>query len=143
MPFEIIDELTRADIAFRITGSDLDELFFSGAYALLSVMLENPDSKSPTIERKLELKNTAIDMLLYDFLNELIFIKDAESLILFPKIISITNSENVYQLNSIFNGEYIDSSKHKLNVDVKAVTMHNLSANKIQNGWEAVFVLDV
>jgi SHS2 domain-containing protein len=143
MPYEILDEITRADIAFRISGNDLDELFFSGAQALLSIMVDNPESISPKIERNLELNNSAIDMLLYNFLNELIFIKDAESLILLPKTISIINSENVYLLKSIFNGEYIDNSKHELNVDVKAVTMHNLSANKIQNGWEAVFVLDL
>lgn len=84
-----------------------------------------------------------IDILLYDFLNELIFIKDAESLILLPKTINITKLNNVYLLDSIFNGENIDNTKHKLNVDVKAVTMHNLSANKTENGWEAVFILDL
>jgi SHS2 domain-containing protein len=143
MPYETIDDITRADVAFRITGKDLNELFFSGAEALMSVMLEYPESISRNAEKKIILKNVSLDMLLYDFLSELIFIKDAESLLLLPENIKIENMHNNYILNSEFYGEKIDRHKHKLIVDVKAVTMHNLRFEKLQTGWESVFVLDL
>jgi SHS2 domain-containing protein len=143
MPYEIIDGITRADIAFRISGKYLNELFFSGAEALVFVMIENPDSISNKTERKFMFQNSSLDLLLYDFLNELIFVKDAESLILKPQNISISNLDNIYQLDGVFCGENIDCKKHKLKVDVKAVTMHNFRTDKTQSGWEAVFILDL
>ena len=143
MPYEILDGVTRADVAFRISGKDLSELFVSASNALLSVLIEDPESLSSKTEKRFELKNTAVDMLLFDLLNELIYVKDAEYLLLAPVKISINNSDNTYVFEGIFKGEEIDISRHKLNVDVKAVTMHNLMAEQIQNGWEAVFVLDV
>ncbi len=143
MPYEIVDDITRADIAFRISGTDLNELFFSGAEALISAILENPESVSHNIEKKFIFKNRSLDMLLYDFLSDLIFIKDAESLLLLPEEINISNLDNTYHFNSLLYGEIINYQKHNLKVDVKAVTMHNLRIEKTQTGWEAVFVLDL
>jgi hypothetical protein len=56
MPYEILDGITRADITFKISGKDLSELFFSGTEALLSVIIENPESVSLKTEKKLCLK---------------------------------------------------------------------------------------
>ena len=40
-------------------------------------------------------------------------------------------------------GENIDPKKHKLKLDVKAVTLHMFRLQKKKNGWEAKFVLDI
>jgi SHS2 domain-containing protein len=143
MPYETIDDITRADIAFRISGRDLNELFFSGAQALVSVMVDNPESIVHETERKINIKNSSLDMLLYDFLDEIVFIKDAESILLYPQNIKITNLNNIYYFDCELSGETIDGKKHKLKVDIKAVTMHNLNVIKTETGWEAVFVLDL
>ncbi len=41
------------------------------------------------------------------------------------------------------SGEKIDSGKHDLVVDVKAVTLHRFRVEKTQRGWEAVVILDI
>ncbi|MBN2402721.1 MAG: archease [Spirochaetes bacterium] len=144
MPYELLEEITRADIAFKISGKDIPELFLSAAEAVISVMIENPKSISHRKKRKAEFKNAAIDMLLYDFLNELIYVKDAESLLLIPKTINLTkNTNNAFIIKCEFFGEQIDDGRHVLKTDVKAVTLHNLTAAESETGWAAVFVLDV
>jgi SHS2 domain-containing protein len=142
MSFEQIENITRADIAFRISGRDLSGLFLSGAEALLSVLIENPKSLSFMIERKAAFENS-IDLLLYDFLQEIIFYKDSELLLLLPKSIDFSGSDTKTQLNCIFHGERINLRKHKPSIDIKAVTLHNLTVSKSDNGWRGEFVLDV
>ncbi len=142
MSFEQIDNITRADVAFRISGRDLEELFLSGAEALLSVLIENPHSLLFKVEKQAVFGNS-VDLLLYDFLQEIIFYKDSESLILLPKSMNFSCPGTQIHLNCVLHGEYLDHTKHKSNHDVKAVTMHNLKVEKSGKGWTGEFVLDV
>ena len=143
MGFELIEDITMADVAFRITGENLHDLFSSGAQALLSLLIESPENIMPVEERKAVFDNTEIDLLLFDFLQEIIFFKDSESLILLPASMAFSIERNRHVVECTFSGERIDPGKHVLNLDVKAVTMHNLSATKTGSGWSATFVLDV
>jgi len=43
----------------------------------------------------------------------------------------------------VLEGEAIEPQKHRLIVDVKAVTMHLFRVTKTTQGWEAVVVLDI
>lgn len=143
MGFELIEDITMADVAFRITGEDLTVLFSSGARALISVLIENPESITRIEKRKAVFENTEIDLLLFDFLQEIIFFKDSESLILLPESMVFSIERNRHVLECTYSGERMDPCKHALNLDVKAVTMHHLSATKTGEGWYATFVLDV
>ena len=78
MPFHYLEDIGTADIAFEATGRDLPELFTSAANATMNVMIENLDTIEPREMRRIELENDEIDMLLFDFLQELIYFKDAE-----------------------------------------------------------------
>ncbi len=143
MGFEIVDDITRADIAYRIYGNSIEELFESGAHAVISAMIENPESISKDIKKNIELLNQEIDMLLFNFLQEFIFYKDSESLLLLPDFLEITDTGNSHNLKSTLYGETIKREKHALNVDVKAVTMHNFNLKFKDDTWTATLVLDV
>ena len=41
------------------------------------------------------------------------------------------------------HGEPIDPQRHRLRVDVKAVTLHRFSIEKTAQGWEATVILDI
>ena len=83
-------------------------------------------------------------MLLFDFLNELIFYKDARRLLLLPAQVTITGSRATgYSLQARLQGVEIDAARHRLNTDVKAVTMHRFSVTPVAEGWQATVVLDV
>ena len=82
MPYEYLEEIGTADIAFEATGRDLAELFRDAADATMNVMIDNIEAIQPRETRQIELSNDKLDMLLFDLLQELIFLKDAERLLL-------------------------------------------------------------
>jgi SHS2 domain-containing protein len=141
--FEIIDGVTSADIAFRAYGGTLTELFVSSALALMSIMLENPEGIVFSLSKGIELSNEDRELLLFEFLNEFIFYKDSELLLLKPESVEIEEENGGYRLQCDARGEYIDRNRHIFNVDIKAVTMHRLSIARDGGQWCAMVVLDV
>jgi SHS2 domain-containing protein len=141
--FEIIDGVTSADVAFRAYGGTLTELFLSSAMALMSIMLENPEGIDFSLSRDIELINEDRELLLFEFLNEFIFYKDSELLLLKPESVEIEEKHGGYRLQCDARGEYVDRNRHIFNVDIKAVTMHGLSIDRDGGQWCAMVVLDV
>ncbi|MBI1920055.1 MAG: archease [Geobacter sp.] len=143
MPFRYLEDIAVADVAFQSTGETLEEMFIAAAEALLAVMLEDPGSLGKNTEVRIALENYELDLLLFDFLAELIYYKDARQLLLTIESINVETGGDRFRLEAIARGETIDRSRHPLLVDVKAVTMHRLQASKTDTGWEATVVLDV
>jgi len=140
--YVIIDGISSADMAFKAKGLTINELFEICSFALLSIMLENPESVVGNIEKVINISNDSCELLLYEFLNEILYYKDAEQLLLVPKMINITISDT-YSLSCHAAGEKISREKHEFITDVKAVTMHNLKIEFENNWWNAVVVVDV
>ena len=82
MPYRYLEEIGTADIAFEAAGRDLPELFSDAADATTNVMIDNIEAIRPRQTRQIEVSNDKLDMLLFDLLQELIFLKDAERLLL-------------------------------------------------------------
>lgn len=143
MPFQYRGDIAHADIAFDAWAPTLEELFQDAARATMQVMVENlPDLRpAQTLEVKLEQEND--EMLLFDFLNELIFYKDARRLILLPTELSILPGDSGVTLRATLAGEEIDVTRHQMNTDVKAVTMLRYKVEQVPQGWRATVVLDV
>lgn len=142
MDYEIVEGLTTADIAFRAYGSSLSDLFLSASHALISIMLKDENSIEGTSDKRIEMNDVNIEMLLVDFLNELLFYKDSELLLIKPKTISI-HKGSVYELNCEAACEKINIKKHEFNVDIKAVTMHQLKIENNNEQWIATVIVDV
>ena len=126
MKYEILDDITMADIAFCVYGDSPEELFFSAARVLAMQMVENIDSISFKESRTFNLKEPSLEMLYLNFLDEFLFLKDSESLLLLPVEINIHTHEE-FQLTCTARGEEIDNNKHNMITDVKAITMHHFS----------------
>ncbi|TSK03584.1 MAG: archease [Geobacter sp.] len=143
MPFEYRGDIAHADIAFDAWAPTLEELFNEAARATMQVMVENLSEVRPaqTLEVKLEEENE--EMLLFDFLNEFIFYKDARRLLLLPTEVSVVSADGGFVLRARLSGEEIDVVRHQMNTDVKAVTMLRYKLEQVANGWRATVVLDV
>src|SRR5256886_1710065 len=98
MPYKFLEEIATADIAFEATGRDLAELFTDAADATMNVMIDNLDAIEPREIRHIELSNDKIDMLLFDFLQELIYFKDAARLLLRVRHAQIDEKNGKYFL---------------------------------------------
>ena len=143
MPYKYLENVGTADIAFEATGRDLPELFTAAANATMNVMIENIDAINPRETRRIELKNDKIDMLLFDFLQELIYFKDAERLLLRVGETKIDEKEGAYSLTATVVGEPLDASRHQQRADVKAVTLHDFRVERTDGGWKATAILDI
>ena len=143
MPYEFLEDLATADIAFQAWGTDLEETFISAAEATMNVMVEELRAIEPRERRELRLENDELDMLLFDLLQELIYYKDSEKLMLRVKQARIQGEVKPYALEAIAVGEKLDSLRHHPRVDVKAVTMHHFRLEKTEQGWKTLVILDI
>jgi len=143
MPYEFLEDEAIADIAFRAWGGSPEETFASAADATMNVMVEDLDSIRPSEERAFKLENDALDLLLFDLLQELIYYKDSEQLLLRTPEVEIETQGDRYILKATARGERLDPARHRTRVDVKAVTLHRFRVEKIGQGWEAYVILDV
>ena len=143
MPYKFLEEIGTADIVFEATGRDLPGLFVAAADATMNVMIDNLDAIEPRETRQVELSNDQIDMLLFDFLQELIYFKDAKRLLLRACETQIDRKGEVYFLKSKVAGEQLDDIRHQQRADVKAVTLHGFSVEQRDGGWKARVLLDI
>ena len=143
MPYEYLEEIGTADIAFEATGRDLAELFRDAADATTNVMIDNIEAIQPRETRQIELSNDKLDMLLFDLLQELIFLKDAERLLLRIREVQIAEKDENYFLKATAEGEPLDAERHHQRADVKAVTLHDFSVERTEGGWKARVLLDI
>ena len=143
MPYEFLDDIATADIGFRARGADLAETFVAAADAVMNVMVDNLDSIEPRQERQLTAAHEALDMLLFDFLQALVYYKDAEQLMLRVGQVEIEERQGQYCLTATARGEQLDPERHHPRVDVKAVTLHRFSLQQSEHGWEATVILDI
>jgi SHS2 domain-containing protein len=143
MPYRFNDEISTADVAFEACGETLEELFISGAAALLRTMAAVPEQVLRQEELNISLSQVDLDLLFFSFLQELIFYKDACRLLLHADRVQIEELDGTFILEAAVSGEQIDANRHRLLVDVKAVTLHRFKL-QFENGlWQAVVVLDV
>jgi SHS2 domain-containing protein len=143
MPYKFLEEIGTADIAFEATGRDLAELFSDAADATMNVMIDNLDAIERRESRQIKLSNDKIDMLLFDLLQELIYFKDAERLLLRVRDVQIDEKNEKYFLKADASGEPLNAARHLQRADVKAVTLHDFSVEKEDGGWKARVLLDI
>ena len=149
--FRFLPNIAIADTAFEACGKNLNELFENCALATFTEMVDLK-TVTPKVKKQISLSAEKIEALLYDFLSEILFIKDTESMV-FAKIqCKITESgiclpdstcKEQWTLQAELYGEKINQEKHKLGNDVKAVTWHRFQVIKQKSQWKAQVILDI
>ena len=143
MPFEFLDEIATADVAFEAWGNTIEEMFISAAEATMNVMVANLEKIERREKRVIEIGSDALDMLLFNLLQEIIFFKDAEQLLLRIQDANIGYDNGLYSVRATGWGEQINPERHQLIVDVKAVTLHRFKVEHTPRGWETFIILDI
>jgi SHS2 domain-containing protein len=143
MPYRYVEDIAIADAAFEAWGASLEALFLAAADATMNVMVADLSSIAPREPRGLDLEADAIDLLLFQFLQEFIYFKDAEELLLRATAVDIHPQAEGFTLRGEACGERIDREKHELLVDVKAVTLHRFRVEQGSDGWRSFVILDI
>lgn len=143
MPYRYLDDIATADVAFEAVGTDLESVFISSAEAAMNVMVEDLGAIERKEEVSFRVEDAELDLLLLNFINELVFYKDAKRLLLRVESVKIRQEGTLYTLEAQAWGEVLDPAKHPLSADVKAATLHRLSLKETSEGWKATMVLDI
>jgi protein archease len=144
MSYRYLDDIATADVAFEAWGENVQDMFIAAAEASMNVMVDELNSIEAFEHRRIRIWAESVDMLLFEFIQELIFLKDAEQLLLRVSRILIEKENTGFCLIADLYGEVIDSNKHALNADVKAVTLHRFAVEQtFGKGWKATVVLDI
>ena len=143
MPYRYLEDIATADVAFEARGKDLEELFLAAADATMNVMVSDLSTIGKKEELKFVVEHEELDLLLFNFLQELVFFKDARRLLLRVVSAAIEEGTDGFTLSAWAAGEELDPVKHDLIVDVKAVTLYRFALHKTEDGWMATVVLDI
>ncbi|MBN2880453.1 archease [Candidatus Woesearchaeota archaeon] len=130
-----------ADAKFEAFGQTYEELFENCAYAVENLVVDT-SKVEPTVLKKINVASNDVNSLLYDFLEEIIFLIDAE-LFLVSKVSIVEMDLEENTLFAKVFGEEIDSSKHELKNNLKAVTYNEMKVEKTDSGYKATVVIDL
>ena len=140
--YRLVEEMVIADCAIEIEGADLDDLFATAAIALAELMVD-PATVETGVTRRLSLRAEALDLLLYDWMSEIIFLKDRDRRI-FPRVaVRVSRASDAFTLEAEVVGGVIDRQRTALRADLKAVTLHQFAIERAATGWRARVVIDV
>lgn len=143
MSYRFLEDFAISDVAFEATGKTLPELFAAACEATLQTMISNTEAIDRVVSRSVELEHSELDLLLFNLLQEIIFYKDAEQLILRPDTVEIASEKDRFRLKTALRGEKLDPSRHEQRTDVKAVTLYRFTVEETAGGWRALVILDV
>src|SRR5262245_13515832 len=128
-----------ADLGLRIRAADLEALFAEAATALFSVIVVDLGSVRPEKQVEIRLAADAPDMLLVDWLRELLFHFDGEHLLMSRFTVQLGGGG----LHGTAWGEPLDRTRHQLEHEVKAITYHGLRLEQTSDGWLAEVIVDI
>ena len=131
-----------ADVRFKAYGSTLEQVFEQAALAMFNVIIDTSVLK-PEKAVGISVESTGLDDLLYDYLSELLYLFEVESIIFGHFTVNSINMTNKgYTLSGQASGETTDLKKHCFDCEVKAVTYHQLKIEKIDSGYCAHVIVD-
>jgi len=135
--YELIEHT--ADIAIRVKGKDLKDLFKNAALAIFQISAEKREDKNiKHKEIKIRQEADNLQELFVNWLNEVISLSAAKGLIFEDLQINKLSENN---LEAIAIGS--DINNYKINSEIKAATYHELHIEKTNSGWQAEVIFDV
>jgi len=127
-----------ADMGLLITARTLKEAFVASALAVSSLLVQGKVWRRS--RRMIELKKPDRESLFVNFLNEIIFLFDAQRFAVGEVRISKLGRKN---LRAELLGEHFSPKRHKPGISVKAATYYNLSISKEGRLWKTRVIFDV
>ncbi len=112
-----------ADVGFLAYGVSLEEAYENASKAMFNV-ISNTSNVDPVISKNISIVSEDLISLLYDYLDELLFLSETEFLLFSEFNISITPEDDEFKLDGVVKGESINWNKHERGSEVKAVTYH-------------------
>ena len=138
-----------ADIGFYAYGKSIEEAYENAGLAMFNVITDISKVKKEE-SREFEIVSEDLVSLLYDYLEELLFLQDTEFLFFSDFKVNIekivdsesSNLEN-YKLTCFACGEEIDWNVHSPKSEVKAITFHKMCVKEDDGVFKLRAILDL
>ena len=128
-----------ADAGIRAFGRNLAELFENAAYGLFDTITD-PSAVTAVETRTVVLESAELEDLMVLWLGELNYIFQTEQMLFSSFEVGAVSAQG---LTAEISGEKLDSSRHGISAEIKAVTYHNLYILQGPDGWEAQVIFDL
>jgi SHS2 domain-containing protein len=128
-----------ADLGLEIYGTDARELFLNAAIAVFDNMTEL-DCVTVQDNRHFTVEGSDREDLLINFLREILYMYNGEGFLLKDCSISEINDHHVM---GTVRGQVFDPKQHRIKMEIKAVTYHQVKVEETPHGWKGRVIFDV
>jgi SHS2 domain-containing protein len=139
--YRYLEDIALADCAIDLIGSDLGDVFETAARALTDAMVDS-STMELTVTRHVALEAVSLDLLLFDWLSELICQKDERSEV-FVRIQAVVSGKGPFRLDAQLGGGRIVPGRTTRRADPKGIALHMFLLEPCPGGWHARFVIDL
>lgn len=136
MKFKFLEHT--ADVKFQAFGKTAEKVFENSALALKETIYNKKVKEK--IKKEIKIHGKDFESLLYNFLEEMLYLLDAENFLI-NKVKKIKIDKEKLKLTAILSGD--NSSNYKFTNSVKAVTYNEMFVKKDRGKWVSQVVLDV
>ena len=137
MGYRIFDHT--ADLGVEVTGATLEELYAGAAFALFD-LLTDLSSVRAGVAREIVVSGEDPADLLVNFLREILYGWNGDGFLMKSCLIREVKPK---RLKALLRGEPFDPARHRIQQEIKAVTYHQASVEKMGDGWVARVIFDV
>ena len=123
-----------ADLALHLWADDLADLFITAARGMFS-LIAAPEEGAPSRAIEISLSALDVETLLVDWLNELLYLSETESLV-------FTGYELTHLTPNALEATIVGKPVAMYYNYIKAATFHNLSVDATLDGYETEIVFD-
>ncbi len=132
-----------ADIAVEVSAENFEDLFIISAKAWRDSVIDEISLTNPQ-EKVLEFDDDSLEELLVHFLSELnYFLLGKKWIAVSVRQIKINKIEIGWRLSAAILGVPVDEQKHKIKIEIKAVTFHQLDIKFINGEYKTRIVFDI
>jgi SHS2 domain-containing protein len=135
--YEIIDHT--ADLGMVVKGADAKDLFTNAAYAMMDIMVEE-DRGGKGAKRQIAIEGEDYSDLMVRWLGEILYLFDAERQLVWGIEITAIGPN---RLESFLALTSLEEWRHEIKREIKAVTYHGISVQKVNDEWEARIIFDI
>jgi SHS2 domain-containing protein len=134
-PYRYIEHT--ADLGIEVFGDTIEDLFMNLGKAIFQTQISGKVGQKRTI--KINIANDSMEELLIDWCRELLYNFAVHGFIPNKYDVSL-NGQN---LSASLQGEDYDPNKHKMRMEIKNPTYHNLEIKRSDRQYSATIIFDV
>jgi SHS2 domain-containing protein len=121
--YELIEHT--ADVGIKAYGKTVAEAFEHAAEGMFDIITDE-STIDPVGQYDIRLEAPDLEQLLVDWLSQLLFLNGAQNLVFGKFQVTLTGN----RLSAQVFGEKYDTKKHRMGVEIKAVTYHMLQVSE-------------